>query len=61
MVHSACRREGRPVSTGRHPDLIEFDKAIAEHEARQLADEIGYGFYVYADGAIVLNPPAETN
>lgn len=42
----------------RHRDLAEFDQAVAEHEARQLADELGYAFGVLTDGTIVLEPPA---
>ncbi|QFG06051.1 hypothetical protein KDW75_gp49 [Mycobacterium phage Mercurio] len=38
--------------------IAEFDRAIAEHEARQLADELGYSFGVLTDGTIVLEPPA---
>lgn len=43
--------------TGRHPDLVEFDRAVAEFEVRQLADELGYDFGVLTDGTIVLEPP----
>lgn len=42
-----------------HQELAKFDQAVAEHEARQLADEIGYTFGVLTDGTIVLEPPRD--
>lgn len=54
---------GNELSTGsttvRHPDLAKFDRALAEHDARQLADEIGYAFFVLTDGTIILEPPVD--
>ena len=40
--------------------MSRHDQAIAEHEARQLADELGYSFGVLTDGTIVLEPPTPT-
>lgn len=39
--------------------IAEFDRALAEHDVRQLADELGYAFVVLTDGTIVLEPPAD--
>lgn len=47
-----------PDEAKTHPDVQEFDRAVAEHEARELADELGYAFGVLTDGTIVLEPPA---
>lgn len=47
------------VDPKRHPDLATFDRALAEHEVRQLADEIGYTTSVLDDGAIILRPPVD--
>lgn len=44
------------LSTGRHPDQIAFDRALAEDDIRQLAEELGYGFHTLTDGTIVLEP-----
>lgn len=48
-----------PDDTKRHPDVEQFDRAVAEFEARQLADELGYEFHVLTDGTIVLEPPPD--
>lgn len=39
--------------------IADFDRAIAEHEAREFAESIGYSFAVMTDGTIVLEPPAD--
>ncbi|QFG10129.1 hypothetical protein PBI_LEMURIA_49 [Mycobacterium phage Lemuria] len=42
-----------------HPDVRRYDAAVAEHEAREFAESIGYSFGVLTDGTIVLEPPAD--
>lgn len=42
-----------------HPDVAKYDRAVVEHEAREFADSIGYGFHTMTDGTIILEPPTD--
>jgi hypothetical protein len=42
--------------TETHPDVRAIDRAIAEHDVRQLAEELGYSTAVLTDGTIVCEP-----
>lgn len=40
-----------------HPDVEKYSRAVAEHEIREFADELGYRFQSGPQGVIVLIPP----